>query len=111
MLTTSSRFSWLNMNLEKHHSSVGEKTNDPCSSPPPPRRTKDETPPYRVESVSPLPRGSEQVERQGEEVVVDQPGVHAEEAHHSDHVARSVPGGEHREGVGRQMAAKRDRIE
>ena len=46
---------------------------------------------HRVTSFFPLPRGSEEVEREGEEIVVDKPGVHAEEAHHRDHVASEVP--------------------
>lgn len=61
-----------------------EKSNRTLPPPPP-------TFASRYQGMGEVPRRAEEVEWDGEEVVVDQTGVHSEEAHHGDHVAREIP--------------------
>lgn len=41
--------------------------------------------------MGPVPRGAEEIEGDGEEVVVNETRVHGEEAHHGNHEAPQVP--------------------
>ena len=63
---------------------------------------------YRIRSIFPGPGRAEEVQRQREEIVVDQTGVHAERSHHEEHVARRVPGDPPRHGLSSPRAKKRN---